>query len=173
MSDYRRLYLPGGTYFFTVVTHGRQPLFSDEQNIEKLRSAFRYVKTRWPFKVIAAVVLPDHLHCLWQLPVADTDFSTRWQMIKTDFSRHVPARLNKDGSKNLWQPRYWEHCSIRDDEDFGRHLDYIHYNPVKHGLASASLEWKFSSFRRFVRTGWYDAAWGGSEPENIRGMEFE
>jgi putative transposase len=87
-------------------------------------------------------------------------------------SRVVHYPLTKDGSKSLWQPRYWEHC-IRDDEDFGRHLDYIHYNPVKHGLASAPLEWKFSSFRRFVRIGWYDAAWGVSEPEDIRRMEFE
>lgn len=115
---------------------GRNRCSQMTKNIEKLRSAFRYVKTRRPFEMSAAVVLPDHLHCVWRLPVADTDFSTRWQMIKTDFSRHVPARLNKDGSKNLWQPRYWEHW-IRDDEDFGRHLDYIHYNPVKHGLASA------------------------------------
>jgi putative transposase len=93
VSDYRRLYLPGGTYFFTVVTHGRQPLFADDQNIEKRRSAFRYVKTRRPFDMMAAVVLPNHLHCLWRLPVADTDFSARWQMIKTDFSQHIPAPL--------------------------------------------------------------------------------
>jgi putative transposase len=172
MSNYRRLYLPGGTYFFTVVTHGRQPLFADDHTIEKLRSAFRYVKTRRPFEIIAAVILPDHLHCLWRLPDGDTDFSTRWQMIKTDFSRRVPAPINKNGSKSLWQPRYWEHC-IRDDEDFGRHLDYIHYNPVKHGFAATPVEWKPSSIWRFVEIGWYETTWGASEPENIRGMECE
>jgi len=172
MSDYRRLYAPGGTYFFTVVTHERQRLFVAAHRIKELCQAFRYVKARRPFVVIAAVVLPDHLHCLWQLPDGDCDFSTRWQMIKTEFSRHIPTSVKKDGSKTIWQPRFWEHL-IRDEEDFRRHFDYIHYNPVKHGLVSAPAAWPYSSFRRFVRMNWYDADWGAGEPENLSGLECE
>jgi putative transposase len=172
VSDYRRLYIPGGTYFFTVVTHERQSLFVDPLRVKQLRQAFRYVKARRPFTIVAAVVLLDHLHCLWQLPDGDCDFSTRWQMIKTEFSRRIPTPTRKDGSKTIWQPRFWEHV-IRDEEDFRRHLDYIHYNPVKHGLVSAPAAWPYSSFRRFVRMSWYDADWGTQEPENLSDLECE
>ncbi|MGE0824200.1 MAG: transposase [Candidatus Binatia bacterium] len=172
MSDYRRLYIPGGTYFFTVVTYERQRLFTAASQVKELRQAFRYVKARLPFIPIAAVVLPDHLHCLWQLPEGDCDFSTRWQMIKTEFSRRVPAPTKKDGSKTIWQPRFWEHV-IRHEQDFRRHLDYIHYNPVKHGLVSAPAAWPYSSFRRFVRMKWYDADWGAQEPGNLSGLDYE
>jgi putative transposase len=138
MSDYRRLYVPGGSYFFTVVTYERQRLFVSAQRVKELRQAFRYVMMRRPFTTIAGVVLPDHLHCLWQLPEGDCDFSTRWQMIKTEFSRRLPASTKKDGTKAVWQPRFWEHV-IRDEEDFRRHFDYIHYNPVKHGFVSTPV----------------------------------
>ncbi|MGZ4981855.1 MAG: REP-associated tyrosine transposase [Methylobacter sp.] len=99
MSDYRRLYFPGGTYFFTLGTYRRQPIFADDKRVEQLRRSFREVKTKRPFDLLAAVVLPDHLHCLWRLPEGDADFSTRWQMVKTDFSRHVPAQTRKGGTK--------------------------------------------------------------------------
>ncbi len=113
MSDYRRLYIPGGSYFFTVVTYERQYLFTTAQRVKELRQAFSYVKMRRPFAIVAAVVLPDHLHCLWQLPDGDCDFSTRWQMIKTEFSRRIPSPAGKDGAKTIWQPRFWEHRDSR------------------------------------------------------------
>ncbi|NOT56929.1 MAG: transposase [Deltaproteobacteria bacterium] len=172
MSDYRRLYIPGGSYFFTVVTHERQRLFGSEQRVKELRQAFRYVKTRRPFTIVAAVVLPDHLHCVWQLPDDDCDFSTRWQMIKTAFSRRIPSPVRKGGAKTVWQPRFWEHA-IRDEEDFRRHLDYIHYNPVKHGLVAAPVAWPYSSFRKFVGMHWYDVEWGATEPKTLADLECE
>lgn len=158
MSDYRRLYLPGATYFFTVVTYRREPIFADEQKVEWLRQAFQTVKAKRPFESLAAVVLPDHLHCIWRLPEGDSDFSTRWQMIKTAFSRRMPATIGK-GGKRIWQPRFFEHC-IRDEDDFTNHLDYIHYNPVKHGLVASPAKWPHSSFRRFVASGRYPENWG-------------
>ncbi len=117
MSYYRRLYVPGGTYFFTLVAYHRQPIFAEESRVEQLRRSLREVKAKRPFAVVAGVVLPNHLHCLWRLPEGDADLSTRWQMIKTDFSRHVPAPTRKDGSKTVWQPRFYEHL-IRDEDDF-------------------------------------------------------
>ena len=155
-----------------MVTYQRQPLFTDPNHVELLRHAFRYAKARRPFQVVTIVVLPDHLHCLWQLPDGDSDFSNRWRIIKTAFSRYIPASLRRDGSKTLWQPRYWDHL-IRDEDDFRRHLDYIHYNPVKHGLVTVPLEWPFSSFPRFVEKGWYNQAWGTKEPDDIVGLEYE
>ena len=95
MSDYRRVYIPGGTYFFTLVTYRRQPIFADGGRVEQLRQSFREVKAKRPFDLLAVVVLPDHLHCLWCLPEGDADFSTRWQMVKTSFSRRIPAKTRK------------------------------------------------------------------------------
>jgi len=101
MSDYRRLYIPGGTYFFTLVSYRRKPIFADTVRVDQLRRSFREVKAKRPFDLLAAVVLPDHLHCLWRLPEGDTDFSTRWQMVKADFSRHVPEKTRKNGAKTV------------------------------------------------------------------------
>jgi putative transposase len=106
MSNYRRLYIPGGTYFFTVVTYHRQPIFVNDARVELLRYAFREVKAKRPFDIVAVVILPNHLHCLWNLPDGDADFSTHWQMIKTGFSRRIPASIRKDGSKTVWQLPY-------------------------------------------------------------------
>jgi putative transposase len=153
MSNYRRLYILVETYFFTLVSYHRKPIFADDERVEQLRRSFRQIKTKRPFDLLAAVVLPDHLHCLWRLLEGDSDFSTRWQMIKTDFSRHVPAKTRKNGAKTVWQPRFYDHC-IRDENDFDKHLNYIHYNPVKHGLVSTPGEWPHSSFARFVALGW-------------------
>jgi len=110
VSNYRRVYIPGGTYFFTLVTYRRQPIFADGERVELLRQSFREVKAKRPFDLLAAVVLPDHLHCLWCLPEGDADFSTRWQMVKTSFSRRIPAKKRKDGAKTIWQPRFYDHC---------------------------------------------------------------
>ena len=107
MSNYRRVYIPGGTYFFTLVTYRRQPIFADGERVEQLRQSFREVKAKRPFDLLAAVVLPDHLHCLWSLPEDDADFSTRWQMVKAGFSRRIPAKTRKNGAKTIWQPRFF------------------------------------------------------------------
>jgi putative transposase len=171
MSRYRRLYVPGATYFFTVVTHGRAPLLAGPDAVARLREALRYAQVRRPLRVEAMVVLPDHLHCVWTLG-EDTDYSVRWQMVKTRFSRGLDAPLRADGGKAVWQPRFWEHW-IRDEEDLRRHLDYVHFNPVKHGLARTPAEWPYGSFASFVRCGWYAPDWGGTEPEAIRGLERE
>jgi putative transposase len=168
MSNYRRLYIPGGTYFFTVVTYRRRLIFCDEERVKLLRQAFREVKDKRPFELLAMVVLPDHLHCIWRLPFDDADFSTRWQMVKTAFSRRLPADTETNGAKTIWQPRFYEHC-LRDESDFHRHLDYLHYNPVKHGLTSSAAEWPYSSFKRFVNMGWYAINWSvtGVDPDDI------
>lgn len=172
MSNYRRLYIPGGTYFFTLVTYRRQPIFAEDGRVELLRQSFREVKAKRPFDLLAAVVLSDHLHCLWRLPEGDTGFSTRWQMVKTSFSRRIPMETRKNGAKTIWQPRFYEHC-IRDGSDFHKHLDYIHYNPVKHGLVSSPGEWSHSSFSRFVTLGWYEVSWGDVVPADVEDMRHE
>ncbi len=167
MSNYRRHHVPGGRYFFTVVTRNRRPLFDTEPRVAILRNAFRKVKRRHPFRIEAIVVLPDHLHAIWQLPEGDSDFSARWREIKKAVTREL-----RGTAESIWQPRFWEHW-LRDERDWRRHIDYIHYNPVKHGLASSPLDWPWSSFRQAVAKGWYEADWGKSEPEEIREMELE
>jgi len=154
------------------VSYERNNLFADESRIEQLRQSLRAVKKKRPFVMVAAVVLPDHLHCIWRLPEEDANFSTRWQMIKTDFSRHVTGKILKDGSKTVWQPRFYDHL-IRDEDDFRRHLDYIHYNPVKHEYVATPREWSHSSFKRFVAIGWYPNNWGIIAPPDVVDMEHE
>jgi putative transposase len=170
--QYRRAFTPGATLFFTVVTHNRRPLLQSEDAVETLRAAFRAVRATRPFAIDAMVVLPDHVHSLWTLPTDDADFATRWRLIKTWFTKHSPvdqrgpqdtARAAKQGQA-VWQHRYWEH-RIRDEDDYARHVDYIHYNPVKHGWAKSPAEWPYSSFRRYVAAGTYPADWGQVAPD--------
>ena len=138
---YRRAIVPGGTFFFTLVTYRRRPILASDEAIGALRDAFRSVRHSRPFDIDAIVVMPDHLHCIWTLPPDDADFSTRWRLVKTRFTKHCPDTLRRipdaarqrKGEQAVWQHRYWEH-QIRDEADFTRHADYIHYNPVKHGL---------------------------------------
>lgn len=172
MSDYKRLYLPGGTYFFTLVTHHRRPFLAAPEVVGQLRKAARYVQGRRPFELLAAVILPDHLHWLWTLPPDDADYSVRIQMLKTAFSRAMPAPVRGSGYKTVWQPRFWEHC-IRDEADFHRHLDYLHYNPVKHGLVNSPAAWPYGSFARYAAKGWYAEHWGMTEPPSIHQMDCE
>ena len=172
MSKYRRAFQPGGCYFFTVVTYNRHPWLIEEASITRLRLAFRNEMKARPFDMDAIVVLPDHLHCIWRLPQEDHDFSERWRQIKRFVSIGLNSTVNARGEKALWQRRYWEHL-LQDEQDWRNHMDYIHYNPVKHGHVSRPADWPHSSFQRAVKRGWYDAAWGEQAPESIMGMNFE
>jgi putative transposase len=172
MSNYLRAYIPGGCYFFTVVTMNRAPLFNTEARVDILRQAMRERMAKQPFQIDAMVVLPDHLHCIWRLPEEDCDYSSRWREIKKSTSRHISTVTNRRNERLVWQRRFWEH-TIRDEDDWRRHVDYIHYNPVKHGLARRPGDWPWSSFRKAVTKGWYDDAWGACEPEAIDGMDYE
>ena len=165
--QYRRAKNSGATYFFTVVTYQRQKIFHISETVDLLRTAFRAVKSKFPFTIDAIVVLPDHLHCIWTLPEDDANFSTRWRLIKSEFSRNCPEQYKKSPSASrlkkseqaVWQRRFWEH-QIRDEKDFVQHIDYIHYNPVKHGLVATPKDWVYSSFNRYVQDGAYAKDWG-------------
>jgi len=166
VANYRRNKVAGGSFFFTVnVADRRSSLLVDK--IELIRSAFRAVSQHHPFSLDAIVVLPEHLRCIWTLPAGDADFATRWRLIKSEFSKHIapgegrsPSRAAK-GERGIWQRRYWEH-TLRDERDFERHCDYIHFNPVKHGHVTRAADWPFSSFKRFIRLGVYTSDWGDS-----------
>src|SRR5579862_7637742 len=166
MPDYRRNRIPGATYFFTVNLFDRSSNLLVLQ-IDALREAVQTTRSRSPFMIDAWVVLPDHMHCLWTLPEGDSDFSRRWWEIKTAFSKSLPnteARsvvMDRRGERGIWQRRYWEH-TIRDERDFAAHMDYIHFNPVRHGLAEHPGDWPFSSFRRCVAAGFYPSDWVGN-----------
>jgi REP-associated tyrosine transposase len=159
MPEYRRNRLPGATYFFTVNLLDRR---SDllVTHIDRLREAIRVARRRRPFTIDAWVVLPDHMHCLWTLPPGDSDFPRRWWDIKTAFSKALPTREQRSavmmlrGERGIWQRRYWEH-TIRDDRDYAAHMDYVHFNPVKHGLVANPADWSFSSFHRCAAAGMY------------------
>jgi putative transposase len=156
-----RLHNPGGYYFFTVVTQDRRPLLIE--HIDLLRRAFRVTRARHPFEIDGIVVLPDHLHTLWHLPTSENDPSKRWRVLKRLFSSGLQplqrsgAQLRKRES-GVWQRRFWEHC-IGTERDWRRHLEYIHYNPVKHGYCALPGEWPYSSFSSVVARGWYDSDW--------------
>ena len=143
---YRRVYVEGGSYFFTVVTEKRRKIFADDDNVKRLRAAFKTVMQKRPFVIDAAVVLPEHLHFIWTLPERDSDYSTRWRLIKSAFTKQYPKPFNVQNAnrknkkqQDIWQHRGWEHC-LRDDLDFQQHIDYIHYNPVKHGLVKRASD---------------------------------
>jgi len=157
MTDYRRNFIAGGSFFFTVnLAERRLRLLT--QHIDELRTAFRETRRHHPFAIDAMVVLPDHLHTIWTLPEGDADFATRWRLIKSAFSRSVATgeRISDGraakGERGIWQRRYWEH-TIGDENDFARHMDYIHINPVKHGLVARVSDWPYSSFHRMVKLG--------------------
>jgi putative transposase len=168
MPDYRRAYQPGGTFFFTLVTQHRRPIFRDPPNVERLRAAIREVRRTWPFQATAGVVLPDHLHFMWRLPTGDSDFSKRIGRMKALFTQSMGGGDRNGASPNgsrlrhresdLWQRRFWEHV-IRDEDDFQRHFDYLHYNPVKHGLCTCPHEWQPSSFHHWVERKVYEPNW--------------
>jgi len=175
--QYRRAFVPGGSYFFTVVTNRRLKIFINDSSINILREAFRRVKNKRPFKIDAIVILPDHLHCIWTIPDDDRDYPTRWRLIKTWFTKHwkIELQINPGpvlpqiSKRNVWQKRYWEHL-LQDEKDYRRHIEYIHYNPVKHGYTKHPMDWRYSSFRKYVKQGIYPEAWGDTNqvfPESI------
>lgn len=167
MTNYRRIYTPGATWFFTVNLLERRNNPFLIENIDLLRSAFK-TKEKHPFNIDALVILPDHLHCIWTLPENDSNYSMRWNLLKGRFSRAFGKHESlsksriKRRERGIWQRRFWEHM-IRDENDFNRHLDYIHWNPVKHGYASNAVDWPHSSFHKYVKMGWYLDNWGGQE----------
>ena len=174
MPDYRRNRIPGATYFFTVNLRDRR---SDllVKNIEALRDAVRDVRQVLPFHIDAWVVLPDHMHSLWTLPEGDSDFPERWRRLKAAFTHALPdterspVKLRK-GGRGVWQRGYWEHM-IRDERDYAAHMDYIHFNPVKHGLVANVGDWPYSSFRRCVAAGLYPLQWLGTNIEPLEAGE--
>jgi putative transposase len=171
MANYRRIYTGGNIYFFTLVMYRRQAILCHDDIRTALRSGIMETRKTHPFKVDAWVLMPDHLHCIWTLPENDINFSTRWAMIKRYVTKQCCAEkyqrdewLNKSRVKRkestLWQRRFWEH-QIRDDQNFQRHFDYLHFNPVKHGYVNSVKEWEFSSFHRYVKNEIYTENWGG------------
>jgi REP-associated tyrosine transposase len=169
MPEYQRSRQNGGTFFFTIVTFERQPLFATAANVEHLRNAIRTVRNEQPFNILAGVILPDHLHLMWELPQGDHDFSSRIGKLKVNFTKSIHRDVTRSAptagssrrthrESHVWQRRFWEH-TIRDERDFENHLNYLHYNPVKHGLAKCPHAWAASSFDLWVKQGVYDAAW--------------
>ena len=165
MTEYRRHRLKGGCYFFTVnLAERNRTLLTDK--IEWLRESFRHVQDQHPFTIDAIVVLPEHLHTIWTLPEDDDDFSCRWRLIKTHFSRQIEkgerisnSRQRKQ-ERGIWQRRFWEH-RIRSEDDFIKHVDYIHYNPAKHRYVHCVADWPYSSFHDYVKCGILPATWTG------------
>ena len=171
MSNYRRNYVEGGTFFFTVKLANPQSQLL-VQHIDWLRQAYGNVQKYYPFETIAICVLPNHIHAIWQLPDGDTNYSVRWRMLKTYFSKNFQTVENRSVSKQkhhekgIWQRRFYEH-TIRNEQDLQRCVDYIYYNPVKHGWVKCVKDWTFSSFHRDVRMGMLPLDWGGTNQVNM------
>jgi putative transposase len=169
MPEYRRVKLKGATYFFTLVTFQRQHIFSLSEPISLLTESVDRIKSYHPFTIVAYCILPDHIHFIWSLPEDDNNYSMRIGQIKRCFSKQYAKSFDLSIESNeshqkrkefaIWQRRFWEHW-IRDENDLNRHIDYIHYNPVKHGLVSSVQDWKYSSFHEFVEMGYYNLEWG-------------
>jgi len=173
MPNYRRSYVPGGTYFFTVVTQDRRPILTSATGRPCLREAILTIRRKRPFDMVAIVVLPDHLHTVWTLPPGDDEYPLRWAQIKEKFTRSflasagdespVTASRTSHRERGVWQSRYWEH-TCQDEDDLKRCVDYVHWNPVKHGLVKRVQDYPWSTFHRFVKEGEYDLDWGGTDP---------
>ena len=178
MPNFRRYFVPGGTYFFTVVTDGRAPIFEDARARRILGEALRACRERRPFSTPAIVLLPDHLHAVWTLPPGDDGYARRWGEIKARLTRDwlsaggaerpTTAGRRREGRRGVLQPKYWEHA-IRDELDLEHHVEYIHANPVRHGLVARARDWPHSSFHRWVRAGDYPADWC-SDPSAFHGL---
>lgn len=168
MVNYRRNFVPGGSFFFTVTLANRKSKILID-HVDLMRNAMRVARQERPFIIDAIVILPDHLHAILTLPPNDSDFSGRWRRIKGHFSSALidastDLKRRPNGSLALWQRRFWEH-TIRDEGDYARHVDYIHYNPVKHGFVPRVCDWSYSSFHRYVRDGILPEDWAGDMSE--------
>jgi len=169
MPNYRRAYVPGGTFFITIVTYRRRSILAEPENVARLRTALRQVMGEAPFHIPAAVVLPDHAHFLWCLPQGDSNYPRRVGQMKILFTRsmqdqseslnEISRSRHRHRESNIWQRRYWEH-TVRNEDEFEAYLDYIHYNPVKHSLTTCPHLWPFSSFGSWVRAGYHAQQWG-------------
>lgn len=166
--QYRRAKIAGASYFFTVLTHEQQPIFRNAQAVALFQAGVNHVRERHSFEIDAFVILPDHIHTVWTLPEGDADFSKRWRLIKEAFTKPfarqtqqlaLSASRRAKGEHAVWQRRFWEHV-IRDEADYAAHVDYIHYNPVRHGLVSVARNWPHSSFPDWVERGVYEPYWG-------------
>ena len=172
MVRYRRNFARGGTFFFTVALADRRAS-SLVDHVALLRDAFRVTRRERPFAIDAIVILPDHLHVIMTLPAEDADFPGRWRRIKAAFTHRVvrtgkAIARDRRGESRLWQRRCWEH-TVRDETDFARHVDSIHFNPDKHGLVSRVADWAHSSFHQYVRNGILPQDWGGTVSIDARG----
>jgi putative transposase len=178
--QYRRDYTHGASYFFTLVTFNRKPLFDQPEKVAILRRVFSEEMARRPFFIDAIVIMPDHIHAIWTLPLNDADYSIRWRNIKRSFTLAIPqdqrpkvsdSRQRKQ-EQAIWQRRFWEH-RIRDEQDFNRHVDYIHYNPVKHGKVPLPVDWKFSSIHRYIRHDIISSDWGSGAIASYDDVGYE
>jgi len=183
VPKFTRNRVPGGLYFFTVVAHERRPILTTDLGRRCLHDAIEGEQARAPFELFAVVLLPDHLHGVWALPEGDSDYSTRWGKIKEAFTRDFLAGGGEEGTmtanrerhreRAVRQLRFWEH-TVRDEEDLVRCVDYVHWNPVKHGLVTRVRDYPWSSFHRFVESGDYEPDWGGDGPcPDVPGAEWE
>ena len=172
MPNYRRANLPGGIFFFTVITYHRRKILTRTESRAFLRMVINKTQKKYPFIIEAWVLLPEHLHCVWRMPQNDANYSLRWRLIKSGFSRHAKSLFHKPEQMTpsqkqrhevtIWQRRFWEH-QISDENDYQKHIDYIHYNPVKHGLVTRVKDWPYSTFHRYVKKGVYDENWGSHQ----------
>jgi len=166
MPNYRRAWTQGGTFFFTLTLENRAESTLLTDHIDVLREVVRKVRANHPFHIHAWAVLPDHLHCVIELPDGEADFANLWRLIKGGFSKKVPRTeelspsRERRNERGIWQRRYWEHC-IRDEADFLAHMDYVHINPLKHGLVERVRDWPYTTFHGLVERGVYPIDWGG------------
>ncbi len=172
MANYRRDYTKGGIYFFTVVLQNRRRHWLTEY-IDTFRTAYQETLHHYPFKTLAITILPEHFHCVWQLPECDDDYSRRIQVLKANFSKRLPDSCRRPnpsqrqrGELGIWQRRFWEH-KIRNEADLANHIAYIYYNPVKHHHVAQVKDWTYSSFHRDVTLGLFPEDWGGTLPEAV------
>ena len=181
MPEYRRSKKAGGTYFFTVVTHGRRPILTYPEVCQALREGISKVRQSMPFSIEAWVLLPDHLHTIRTLPERDAGYASRWAVIKSCVTKRCGnlfghgenvniSRTNRQEG-GIWQRRFWEHV-IRDEPDFHRHLDYLHWNPVKHGYVKIPMDWPYSTIHRFVVQGFYPPNWGGGDVDEYPAVNY-
>ncbi len=172
MSKYHRYYLPNSSVFITTVTRKREPIFETPANQELFLQVAENVKCLYPFDLDAYVIMPDHVHMLLSLLEGSSNFSVIIHSLKRNFSWEYKKLWNISGSVRIWQERFWDHL-IRNETDYERHMDYIHYNPVKHGQVKSPSQWIYSSFNFWVNKEVYPMYWGDDQvPGNLKGAEW-